>query len=101
MTVRPSRGRSYPRPRNAATSDSEMPLTHSSVRTSFAVRVQSIAGTWKSGSSATFSPNSLAAAASMRKSISIVTERASVSTTSTSLRRLASGAHRSAWRAAK
>ena len=60
-----------------------MPSIHSSVSTPRAVRSQSTVGTRKSGSSLTFSRISAIAAASSRRSISIVTERASVSTTST------------------
>ncbi len=69
--------------------------------TSRVVRSQSIAGARISGSSFEFSANSDAAAASSRKSISIRTERARVSTTWTGRRRRISGAARSASRAAK
>ena len=82
-------------------SASGMPSIHSIVMTSRVVRSQSIAGARISGSSFEFSANSEAAAASRRKSISIRTERASVSTTWTRRRRRISGAHRSASRAAK
>ena len=84
------------RDRTAAT-----PSIHSIVSTSRVVRSQSIFGHAKLGSSARFSANSEAAAASRRKSISMRTERASVSTTSTrrsrrSLRREPLGASRAA-----
>ena len=59
-----------------------MPSIHSSVSTSLAVRSQSTVGTRKSGSSSVFSAISDSAAASSRRSISIATERRSVSTTS-------------------
>ena len=60
-----------------------MASIHSSVSTSLVVRSQSTAGTRKSGSSLVFSAISESAAASRRKSISTVTERRNVSTTST------------------
>ena len=53
-----------------------MASIHSSVSTSLAVRSQSTAGTRKSGSSLVFSAISESAAASRRKSISTMTERA-------------------------
>ena len=65
------------------------------------VRFQSTVGTRKSGSSLVFSAISESAAASSRRSISIVTERASVSTTSISRSRRASAENFSAVRAAK
>ena len=66
-----------------------------------AVRSQSTAGTRKSGSSLVFSAISESAAASSRRSISIATERRSVSTTSIMRSRRASAERLSAWRAAK
>jgi hypothetical protein len=65
------------------------------------VRSQSSVGTRKSGSSFTLSRISAIAAASSRRSISIVIERASVSTTSIMRSRRASAEWRSAVRAAK
>ncbi len=85
---RRGRGR---RPRAPARSFSRMPSIHSVVSTSRAVRSHSGLGTRKSASSLVFSASSETAAASSRRSISIATERASVSTTSAGRRRLASG----------
>ena len=76
------------------------PSIHSIVITSRVVRLQSTTGARTSGSSFEFSTNSDAAAASSRKSISMRTERASVSTTWASRRRRNSGARLSANRAA-
>ena len=78
-----------------------MASIHSSVSTSLVVRSQSTAGTRKSGSSLVFSAISESAAASSRKSISIMTERRNVSTTSTSRSRRASAERFSACCAAK
>ncbi len=80
---------------------SGVPSIHSMVRTSRVVRSQSISGARNSGSRIRFSANSDAAAASRRKSISMRTLRASVSTTSTRRRRRRLGSKRSAVRAAK
>ena len=78
-----------------------MASIHSVVSTSRSVRSHSGSGTRKSASSRVFSASSESAAASRRRSISIATERASVSTTSRARRRLASGTKRSNSRAAK
>ena len=101
ISARPSAGRSSPRASSAARLESGVPSIHSSVSTVRAVRSQSTAGTRKSGSSFVLSRISAMAAASSRRSISIVTERASVSTTSMSRSRRASAEWRSALRAAK
>ncbi len=58
-----------------------MPSIHSSVRTRRALRLQSTAGTRKPSSFFEFSAISEMAAASMRRSISMATDFASVSTT--------------------
>jgi hypothetical protein len=60
-------------------SDILIPSTHSSVSTSRPVRCQSTFGTRKPGSSLVFSPSSESAAASSRRSISILVDCASVS----------------------
>ena len=65
-----------------ARSESGVASIHSSVSTSRALLSQSTFGTRKSGSSLVFSAISDSAAASSRKSISMVTERRKVSTTS-------------------
>ena len=101
ITVRPSAGRSCPAFSSAGMSERGIPSIHCMVNTSFDVRSQSTVGTRKSVSLALFSANSEAAAASSRKSISMRTERARVSTTSTMRRRRASAKWRSAKRAAK
>ena len=77
-------------PASRARSDSGVASIHSSVSTSLLVRSQSTVGTRKSGSSLVFSAISESAAASRRKSISTVTVRRKVSTTSMSRSRRAS-----------
>ena len=72
-----------------------MASIHSVVSTSRAVRSHSGCGTRKLGSSRVFSASSDMAAASSRRSISMATDRASVSTTSCGRSRLASGTKRS------
>ena len=99
--ARASCGRSRPFATRRARSDSGVASIHSSVSTSLVVRSQSTGGTRKSGSSLVFSAISESAAASSRKSISTVTERRKVSTTSTSRSRRASAERSSAWRATK
>ena len=83
-----------------ARSLSAMPSTHSSVSTWWLVRSQSTEGTAKSGSSRVFSAISDSAAASSRRSISMATERDSVSTISIERSRRASADQDSAVRAA-
>ncbi len=96
MTERPSATRSWPAASMALRSERRMPSTHSATSTSRAVNSQSGFGTRKSPSSRVFSPNSDSAAASSLRSISMATERISVSTTSTKRRRLASALQPSA-----
>ncbi len=91
ISRRASAGRSWPAALRPATSDRRMPSTHSSVSTSRAVSSHSTPGTRKPSSAAVSSAISESAAASSRRSISIATERASVSTTATGLRRRAAG----------
>ena len=105
-TVRPSALRSWPAACSAARSPIGMPSIHSSVSTRRAVRRQSTVGTRKLPSGSGWSPAMLSAisemaAASSRMSISISTERASVSTTATGRSRRVGGWKRSIWRAAK
>jgi len=69
--------------------------------TSRAVRSHFTSGTRKSASSRVFSPSSDSAAASSLRSISMATDRASVSTTSIGRRRRMAGNRRSAMAAAK
>ena len=83
-----------------------MPSIHSSVSTRREVRRQSTPGTRKPPAPGAVSPAMLSAisemaAASSRMSISISTERASVSTTATGRSRRDGGCKRSIWRAAK
>ena len=85
ISRRASAGRSWPAARSASRSDSLMPSIHSRVSTSRAVSSHSTFGTRKPWSAAVASAISESAAASSRRSISIVTERASVSTTATGL----------------
>ncbi len=101
IRTRPRSGKFTPERRKASTSDKGAPSIHSRVMTSRAQRSQSTLGTRKSSSPWVFSANSDAAAASSRKSISILTERARVSTTPTGLSLRASVKNLSAKRAAK
>ena len=88
----PSAGRSWPWRRSAARSESGVPSIHSSVSTSRAVRSQSIAGTRKSGSLLGVLGDTRTPPPPRAGSPSpCVTERASVSTTSTRRSRRASG----------
>ena len=79
----PERGRIEAELPSAPGSLSGVPSIHSIVRTSRVVRSQSIFGARKSGIVGEVLAEFAAAAASSRKSISMRTERASVSTTST------------------
>ena len=83
-----------------------MPSIHSNVSTRLEVRRQSTVGTRKRPSGSDWSAAMLSAisemaAASRRRSISISTLRASVSTTAVGRRRRVGGCQRSIWRAAK
>ncbi len=78
-----------------------MPSIHSSVSTRRALRVQSTVGTRKPSSFLVFSAISEMAAASMRKSISMATDFANVSTTAIGRKRREGGWKRSIIRAAK
>ncbi len=78
-----------------------MPSIHSSVSTRRALCVQSTLGTRKPSSALEFSAISDSAAASMRKSISMATDLASVSTTAMGRKRREGACSRSIMRAAK
>ncbi|CAM5218935.1 hypothetical protein BTHI11S_00858 [Bosea thiooxidans] len=101
MILRASSGRSWPAARRPSTSERRTPSIHSSTSISRAVSCQSGSGTRKSASSFVFSANSERAAASSRRSISIATERARVSTTPVKRRRRASAERASAVSAPK
>ena len=90
ITLRPRSGRSTCACASRTWSLSAMPSIHSIVSTLWVVRSQSTVGTRKSGSSRVFSAISDSAAASSRRSISIVTERDIVLMTSISRSRRAS-----------
>ncbi len=105
-TVRPSAFRSWPAATSAARSEMGTPSIHSSVSTRLEVRRQSMPGTRRRPSGRAWSPAMLSAisemaAASRRRSISISTLRASVSTTAIGRSRRVGGSQRSIWRAAK